>query len=110
MSESECTTLENIMTVACEEFLQKGFQGASLRNIVRKAGVTTGAFYGYFKSKEDLFDSLVKEQYLHILEMYQTTLENFQKMMPDEQRWRSIPFPKCSTWPIISTIISVRLN
>ena len=86
MSESECTTLENIMTVACEEFLQKGFQGASLRIIVRKAGVTTGAFYGYFKSKEDLFDSLVKEQYLHILEMYQTTLENFQKMMPDEQR------------------------
>ncbi len=86
MSESERTTLENIMAVACEEFLQKGFQGASLRNIVRKAGVTTGAFYGYFKSKEDLFDSLVKGEYLHILEMYQTTLENFQEMTPDEQR------------------------
>ena len=86
MSENEHTTLQNILAAACEEFLQKGFQGASLRNIVRKAGVTTGAFYGYFKSKEELFDALVKNQYTHILEMYQTTLDNFQKMLPDEQR------------------------
>ena len=88
MSESERTTLEKIMTVACEEFLQKGFQGASLRNIVRKAGVTTGAFYGYFKSKEEIFDSLVKEQHLHLLEMYQTALDNFHKLPPEEQRSR----------------------
>ena len=33
------------------EFLDKGFQGASLRQIVKNAGVTTGAFYGYFSSK-----------------------------------------------------------
>lgn len=86
MRENECTTLQNIMAVAYEEFLHKGFQAASLRNIVKKAGVTTGAFYGYFKSKEDLFDSLVKKQYWHILKLYQTTLENFQQMAPDEQR------------------------
>lgn len=92
MSESERTTLESIMAVACEEFLQKGFQGASLRNIVRKAGVTTGAFYGYFKSKEELFDALVKEQYTHILDMYQTTLENFQEMTPDEQRFYMVEY------------------
>lgn len=86
MSEHELTTLENILTVAREEFLQKGFQGASLRNIVRQAGVTTGAFYGYFKSKEDLFDILVKEPYTHILEMYQTTLDTFHNFSPEKQR------------------------
>lgn len=86
LSESERTTLQNILAVACEEFLQKGFQGASLRNIVRRANVTTGAFYGYFKSKEELFDALVKNQYTHILEMYRTTLDNFHRMLPDEQR------------------------
>ncbi len=86
MSESERMTLQNILAAAGEEFLQKGFQGASLRNIVKKAGVTTGAFYGYFKSKEELFDALVKNQYTHILEMYQTALDNFQGMLPDEQR------------------------
>ncbi len=86
MDINENATLQNILSVACKEFLQKGFQGASLRNIVRKAGVTTGAFYGYFKSKEELFDALVKDQYAHILEMYKTTLDNFHRKLPDEQR------------------------
>ncbi len=86
MSESERTTLQNILTAACREFLQKGFQGASLRNIVKKAGVTTGAFYGYFKSKEELFDALVKEQYTHILDLYQTILADFAEMPPEQQR------------------------
>ncbi len=86
MSETERMTLQNILSAASEEFLQKGFQGASLRNIVGRAGVTTGAFYGYFKSKEELFDALVKDQYTHILAMYQSALEHFQEMRPDEQR------------------------
>ena len=52
MSETEMTTLARIHAAAKEEFLQKGFQKASLRNIVKQAGVTTGAFYGYYESKE----------------------------------------------------------
>ena len=42
------TTLEKIHDSAKKEFLEKGFLGASLRNIVKYAGVTTGAFYGYY--------------------------------------------------------------
>lgn len=60
MSETEQTTLERIHAAAREEFLEKGFQSASLRNIVKTAGVTTGAFYGYFSSKEALFASIVE--------------------------------------------------
>lgn len=41
-------------TAAMEEFLNKGFQNTSLRQIVKTAGVTTGAFYGYFSSKDAL--------------------------------------------------------
>ena len=48
-------TLEKIQQTALDEFLEKGFLGASLRQIVKHAGVTTGAFYGYFSSKEALF-------------------------------------------------------
>ena len=59
MSESETKTLKKILEAGKKEFLQKGFILASLRNIVRNAEVTTGAFYGYFKSKEELFDYLV---------------------------------------------------
>ena len=37
------TTLQNILDAAETEFLRKGFKSASLRNIVKSAGVTTGA-------------------------------------------------------------------
>lgn len=46
------TTLAKISDTAKTGFLQNGFLGASLRNIVKKAGVTTGAFYGYYKNKK----------------------------------------------------------
>ena len=48
MQENLSDTLEKIQQAALEEFSEKGFQGASLRQIVKYAGVTTGAFYGYF--------------------------------------------------------------
>ena len=34
---------------------EKGFQTASLRAIVKAAGVTTGALYGYYSSKGSTF-------------------------------------------------------
>ena len=59
MGGMEQTTLEMIHTAAKAEFLKKGFQSASLRNIEKTAGVTTCAVYGYYKSKEALFESRV---------------------------------------------------
>ena len=60
MEEKSNVTLKKIQEAAMAEFLDKGFQGASLRQIVKNAGVTTGAFYGYFSSKEALFASIVE--------------------------------------------------
>lgn len=54
MEEKTALTLERIKEAALTEFLEKGYQGASLRQIVKNAGVTTGAFYGYFSSKAAL--------------------------------------------------------
>ena len=59
MEETASATLNHILLAAMEEFSDKGFLGASLRQIVKKAGVTTGAFYGYFSTKEALFAPLV---------------------------------------------------
>ena len=60
MEEKSTATLEKIQRAAMEEFSEKGFQGASLLQIVKQAGVTTGALYGYFSSKEALFASIVE--------------------------------------------------
>ena len=60
MQENTSATLEKIQQAALDEFSEKGFRGASLRQIVKNAGVTTGAFYGYFSCKEALFASIVE--------------------------------------------------
>ena len=86
MSKDEKATRDRIHEIAIAEFLDKGFRDASLRNIVKDAGVTTGSFYWYYKSKEELFDALVGEHYGHILQMYDDALESFWNMSKEEQK------------------------
>ena len=52
-------TQEKLLLYGKREFLQNGFQNASLRNIAAAAGLTTGAIYGYFQDKNALFDAIV---------------------------------------------------
>lgn len=53
-------TRERILACAKDEFLTKGFTEASLRDISAAAGVTTGAVYRYYESKDVLFEALVR--------------------------------------------------
>ncbi len=78
-------TLQKILEAAREEFLAKGFKSASLRNIVKMAGVTTGAFYGYYASKEDLFEALVGEHYNFLLSRFCRAQKEFADIPPEEQ-------------------------
>lgn len=82
------STLEHIHIAAKKEFLEKGFRSASLRNIVKSAGVTTGAFYGYYSSKEELFAALVDEHYKYLLTKYKQSLSGFEELSPKRQTER----------------------
>lgn len=57
---SEREAKERLLICARAEFLEKGYQKASLRSICKKAGVTTGALYFFFQDKEDLFAAIVQ--------------------------------------------------
>ena len=85
MRETEHTTLERIHEAAREEFLQHGFIQASLRRIVRNAGVTTGAFYGYYNSKEALFEALVGEHYQYFMDCFRKAQEDFARLPRERQ-------------------------
>jgi len=50
---------EKIIKAAKEEFLKKGYKGASLRRIADKAGMTVGNLYRYYNNKEDLNKQIV---------------------------------------------------
>lgn len=78
-------TLERIQQAAMEEFLTKGFLEASLRQIVKQAGVTTGAFYGYFSNKQALFASLVEPHAVEIMSRYVEAHAAFEAL-PEEEK------------------------
>jgi AcrR family transcriptional regulator len=42
-------------------FMSDGFDGASMNDIARVAGVSKGTLYVYFESKEALFEALIRE-------------------------------------------------
>lgn len=50
---------ESIIKYGKMEFLENGFEKASLQEICKKSNITTGAFYRRFKSKIDLFEEIV---------------------------------------------------
>ncbi len=85
MKAQELGTREQIFEAGKREFLKKGYRMASLRNIVKEAGVTTGAFYGYFKSKEKLFESLVAVPAETFLGAFECAQEEFAGLPPEEQ-------------------------
>ncbi|MDQ6693623.1 MAG: TetR/AcrR family transcriptional regulator [Chloroflexota bacterium] len=53
---------EQIMDAALRVFAQKGFAGATNRDIAREAAITPGLIYHYFSSKEALFTAIVAER------------------------------------------------
>ena len=79
------STLDLILAAAEEEFLERGYEAAALRSIAGRAGVTTGALYGYFRNKQELFGALVDTEYHHMLDLYDQILLDFQKMPAREQ-------------------------
>ena len=81
----ESATQQKILQAAKQEFLEKGFQGASLRNIVKTAGVTTGAFYCYYSNKEALVAALVEEHAAAVMGCFMQAQDNFEQLPGEEQ-------------------------
>lgn len=50
-----------IVAAALEVFAEKGFAAARLDEIARRAGVSKGAVYLYFETKEDVFRAVVSQ-------------------------------------------------
>ena len=64
-----------LLTAAKDEFLEKGFDKASIAEICKAAGVTTGALYKRYTGKEELFSALVLDT-VNDLVKYVSEIEN----------------------------------
>jgi AcrR family transcriptional regulator len=50
-----------VLAAARSAFLELGLEGASLREIAKRAGYTPGAIYSYFSCKEEVYGALLGE-------------------------------------------------
>jgi AcrR family transcriptional regulator len=64
---------QRLLAAATRLFADRGYDGTSVQEIVAAAGVTKGALYHYFGSKEDL----LQEIYARVLRLQQERLDAF---------------------------------
>jgi AcrR family transcriptional regulator len=82
----EQTKLANrlaILDAAREVFGEMGFEAATVRDIIRRTNLSVGAFYNYYRSKEEVFDALADDgarrfrPILHALSEQSTDFESY---------------------------------
>lgn len=85
-----------------QEFLEKGYQNASLRSIAASLNVTTGAIYRYYTDKEALFDELVKAPAHELVSRYRTLQQAFSERSLAEQLQKLPEVPdKEASWMMV---------
>lgn len=60
MPKDKTATHKRLYECMRREFLEKGFEKASLNNIAKQAGITPAGVYRHYESKEAMFEALVK--------------------------------------------------
>src|SRR6202795_1365127 len=77
--------LGHILDHATEVFCEKGYEGASMRDLSRATGMSLAGLYYYFESKERLLFLIQKHTFTTILESLKARLED---VADPEQRIR----------------------
>lgn len=65
---------EHILRTAFRLFLQKNFKEVTMKEIVKETGLSKGAFYHYFESKEQLFLEVIKTYF------FEKMIVNYKKL------------------------------
>lgn len=55
-------TRERLRTAAAEVFAERGYEGAGVQEIARRAGLTTGAIYSRYSGKAELLAEAIRDQ------------------------------------------------
>ena len=61
-AEARGTARERLLDAAAEVFAERGYRAASVEDLAAAAGLTKGAVYWNFASKEDVFFALIEER------------------------------------------------
>ncbi|MBB4825580.1 TetR/AcrR family acrAB operon transcriptional repressor [Sporosarcina luteola] len=62
-------TIESILAVSAKLFLEKGFDKTSIKDITVAAGISKGAIYHHFQSKDEILHAVTELQTQHVENM-----------------------------------------
>ncbi len=82
MRKASIDTKEYILKIALHLFMESGYKGTSYQDLVKKTGLSKGAIYHHFKSKEDILTSVFEFMYNASI---QTTLIDPESIVKDER-------------------------
>lgn len=71
-------TREDILNTAFVMFMERGYGDVSLNDILNPIGITKGAFYHYFKSKDELFEEILDSYVIHPLKKFEKHISNIE--------------------------------
>lgn len=66
------TAKENIRLAAIEIFIERGYHAASIDDVAKRAGISKGLMYNYYKGKEELLAEMVLSRIGEINTVMQT--------------------------------------
>ncbi|HZD12823.1 MAG TPA: TetR/AcrR family transcriptional regulator, partial [Candidatus Binatus sp.] len=55
-----------IVSIASQVFTEKGYRQSTMEDVAKKMGVSKGALYLYFASKEELFEAICRSEPNHL--------------------------------------------
>lgn len=67
-------TREKVLQSARDLFIERGYEGATIRDIARAAGMSTGAVFASFTDKNELFDAILNDDFAALLEPMQDAI------------------------------------
>jgi len=85
-AEKQLQTRQRLLSSAASVFARRGLRGASIDEIAAEAGFTKGAFYANFKSKQELFLSMLEQRFAERLSQLEALTGGGQRL---EERARS---------------------
>ncbi len=97
-------TRTRLLTSALGVFARNGYERATVDEIVRDAGFSKGAFYVHFKSKDDLFWTMLEERILHHQDAFRLSVNPASSFRQNVRRLLTAIFDLESedpSWPAI---------
>ncbi|GED14984.1 TetR/AcrR family transcriptional regulator [Aneurinibacillus migulanus] len=98
-------TRQMLLESAAETFAQLGFHGASVDKIAEFAGFSKGAVYAHFKSKEELFLALLKQQiqsHIDLINEMWGEYQSFDRFIENMNDYFCLVRQKSRAWSILS--------